>query len=67
MSRSETSMRTVTEPQTSTNHHEPGPIIHSIAKAERSFRWISGFRNEPRFELAIAPGTGGPTPPDRAA
>jgi hypothetical protein len=31
---------------------EPGPVIVPIHKAERTFRWLSGIRNEPKFELA---------------
>jgi hypothetical protein len=44
---------------------EPGPVIVPIHRAERSFRWLSGFRNEPRFELAPVSNDG--DEPDRAA
>jgi hypothetical protein len=44
---------------------EPGPVIVPIHRAERTFRWLSGFRNEPRFELAPVSNDG--DEPDRAA
>jgi hypothetical protein len=46
---------------------EPGPVIVPIHRAERTFRWLSDFRNEPRFEIAPVPGPADGNGPDRAA
>jgi hypothetical protein len=64
MSRSEAPVLEQNEANTALSDEDAGPIIVPIARAERSFRWISRFRNEPKFELAKV---SGPTDPDRAA
>jgi hypothetical protein len=67
MSRSEVAVRERNEANPRTMDNEPGPIIYSIAKAERTFRWISDFRNEPKFEIATTANSNGSDFPDRAA
>jgi hypothetical protein len=67
MSRSEAQVLEQNEANVQEIDDEPGPVIVSISRAERTFRWISEFRNEPRFELAPAGSINEPNPPDRAA
>ncbi len=67
MSRSEGQALRKNEANSSGFDDESGPMIYSISKAERTFRWISEFRNEPKFEVAPVNESADVGPPDRAA